>query len=362
MDIDEVMYSLINKATNKATELKNKTMQFYQSIKKKPQGNARPSKRSKQLRSLYTKGTTPVFNAKTLFNTINPFSPFVKGSRDWVPQTAIKLLRSNTNKQWNKEKNPAKVAHVLFKILLGSSTFGLGTMGLRALMYGTDKKDYKVSKTPTGDINKLYTRPVTAPLSLPQTKQNKGKQKQDKDITKKADFAYPIALSSLPLAASVIAAGIGAKKADKFFDSLKIKKLKKQQQQLLAEKQRIAIQRIKKARGIQDSTETMQKVESLKKKALVNTLISGAGLLAMITFLLGRQAGKAFHDSTNKQTVQFKAYQKGLQEYNKARAFQQGIQTQPLDPQMVRLLNSNLNNKPKALPVNNNSSLNEIMI
>lgn len=282
----------------------------------------------------YTPGTTNKADVLSVLNTINPLSSLsLSNSKDYVPFWLVKAFKGND--KWNfKDKNAVKIAHLVSKIALGGAAFGIGAMALRSLMYGTDKDTFEVNKTPTQKLDKVYLRPTEAAIQ-PQ---------QQQKVVKQAN-AYSVAIGGLPLLAAIFAAGIGAKKADKLYDNLKLKNLQQQQAELLAQKQRLALQRIKGARGIKDPVQltTMQKTESLKKKAAGQFLFAGVGAMGLILFLLGRQAGKVLHDANNEDTIKFKAYKKGLQEYNKARAFQQNLQTQPLDPKMVQLFNSNLN-------------------
>ena len=284
----------------------------------------------------YTPGTTSKADTLSVLNTINPLSALSpSNTKDYVPFWLVKAFKGND--KWNfKDKNAVKTAHLVSKIALGGAAFGIGALALRSLMYGTDKDTFQVNKTPTQKLDKIYLRPTEA-LIQPEEQQK---------VVKKAK-AYSIAIGGLPLLAAIFAAGIGAKKADRIYDDVKLKNLQQQQKQLLAQKQRIALQRIKGARGIKDPAQlnTMQKSEGFRKQAAGQILFAGAGALGLILFLLGRQAGKALHDANNEDTIKFKAYKKGLQQYNKARAFEQNIDTQPLDPKMVQLLNSNLNKK-----------------
>lgn len=240
-------------------------------------------------------------------------------------------------------------------------------MGLRALMYTTDKDTLAVNRTPTKDIGKLYQRPTEAPLDIDKSLYKDEESDSQSNIDKSASFT----VTALPLLAVILASGIGAKKADQFFDEQKIRKLKASQQELLRQKNQLALQRIKLSRGIRDRQEEqlqeddIQKRASLHKKALTDLLGAGAGALALVTFLLGRQAGKYLHDNTNQETLKFKAYKKGLQEYNKARAFEQDLQGESLDPELVAYLNSNLDkkkNKKQLEQVSDQQTLKELLI
>ena len=311
----------------------------------------------------YTRGTTDKFDLASLFNTINPLSSLIgvgKG-QDYVPFSLVKAFQGND--KWNfKDKNALKSAHIVSKIAMGGLAFGLGALGLRALMYSTDKDTFAVNKSPATKIKKLYDRPTEAMLEDQQLKKKQKKQK--KQMQKQSSIGYQLSISGLPLLAAIFAAGIGAKKADKMFDQMKTKELEEEQQYLLKVKKQLAIDRIKKARGIKQEQQEDTPMQMTKKQSVSGLVLGSMGALGLVTFLLGREVGKQLHDANDEDTIKFKAYKKGLQEYNKARSFQQNIDSQPLDADMVALLNSNLDKSKakKQSPVIEQESLKQILI
>lgn len=312
----------------------------------------------------YTQGTTDKFDLASIFNTINPLSSLVgvgKG-QDYVPFSLVKAFSGDD--KWNfKDKNALKSAHIVSKIAMGGLAFGLGALGLRALMYSTDKASFAVNKSPATKIKKLYDRPTEAMLEDQQLKRKK-LQQQMQQMQKQSSIGYQMSISALPLLAVIFAAGIGAKKADKTFDQLKTKQLEAQQDYLLRAKKQLAVDRIKKARGIKQQQQEEAPMQMFKNQSVSGVVLGSAGALGLVAFLLGRQAGKQLHDANNEDTIKFKAYKKGLQEYNKARSFQQNIDSQPLDTDMVALLNSNLDKSKakKQSPVIEHESLKQILI
>lgn len=285
----------------------------------------------------------------SVFNTLNPVSHIIGGDKDYVPKSLINLLRGKPGSAWERNAAPAKMAHLISKVIGGTALLGLGAWGVRSLLHSmkVDALDSDVGASAGHKLNSLYNRPTES--AIEQHKNTQAEASDSAGLVKTQNIltdqlgAYSIALGAIPPAAALLALVGSFKQADKHYDRKLGEKLDKQlsyQEQLRDE---IGTKRILTARGVSDEDlPEIPKEASMKKQALQGNLVSllgtGAFLLAAASFM----GGYNYQRSRDPNSLKYKAYKKGLQTYNKARIAEQNVQSMPLSPKLTEIFDSNL--------------------
>ena len=149
------------------------------------------------------------------------------------------------------------------------------------------------------------------------------------------------------------------KLADKTFDTSLGNRLDSELAEAEAESKAIAMNRIKKNRGIeQQGSVPIQKAASLNKQAGIQ---SALGLLLAVVVAAGGIAGFNWHRENSPAVAKYKAYKKGLETYNKHRSLEENIENSPLSDTLVKELDSNLKGNKKAAPVASDP-MNEVFV
>ena len=102
----------------------------------------------------------------SVFNTLNPVSHIIGGDKDYVPKSLINLLRGKPGSAWERNAAPAKMAHIIAKVLGGTALFGLGAWGVRSLLHSmkVDALDSNVGASAGHKLNSLYNRPIESAI------------------------------------------------------------------------------------------------------------------------------------------------------------------------------------------------------
>lgn len=334
---------------------------------------------------------TDKFSIKGLLNTLNPLSAFMGSGADYVPGWWRSIFSGRKGTTWNKSKTGDKLAHVALKTGVGAALLGSLAWAVRSFMHqakinNIDGMDAGATagqsledsyKRPTGsafkynedaeqDYNRLY----------PQQDNGRPEEEQKKEAAFKLTEEYGTALGVLPPAAALLAMVASYKLADKFYDKKLNKRLKAGINRAQNLRDQLAKQRILRARGVtpmledayskelaqlqqgQQPAEQLVKDASLHKTAnplskawskltgkepVLGTKQSAIlGVLGAMLLAGGFAGGYALQSSTDKNRAKYKAYKKGLQEYNKARLSEQNIQSEPLDPRLIQMFNAGL--------------------
>lgn len=331
--------------------------------------------------------TTP--SAGGIVNLINPFSQIgvFKGSKDYVPSWLIKAFSSGKGREsaYETSATPAKLAHVLAKVVAGGAVFGGAALALRSFMHSLDIDNVENIKAGGRASRKLETTKLrpTAPViasKVPQETQEEGLEKQE-------SFTYSAAVGAIPPLAALAAMMASFKLADKTFDLSLGKRLDKELAQARSESQDLALNRVLRTRGLEqpEETETITdaynkqltekakqrkqkkntKTASLNKKegVLPAGMESSLGLFLAALIATGGVVGYNWQQANSPSLAKYKAYKKGLETYNKERALSENIESTPLDPEFLAYLDTNINKaKKKAPAMPAETSLKELMI
>lgn len=297
---------------------------------------------------------TTEFSTSSFTRLLNMLSPFVGSGKQYVPQWAVKMFSGAPGSQWNRSGAPARLAHLTTKTVLGVGTAASLVYLARALAHGmkVDAIDnVNPAVTAGGKLPQGLNIPEDRMLTYMKSDQKKKKSKnpQGPAVQKMAALSpYNVAVGTLPLGASLLAMIASMAAADKHFDQ----KLSKQMDKGI-EKQQKQSDKIAKRRILATRAPQMIKQQNLKKESqnLFDTAESAAGLLAIALASAGFIGGFNWQRSNSKNTIKYKAYKKGLQEYNRSRMDEQNVDSRPIDPKLLQLFNSGLKNKQNKVPV-----------
>lgn len=279
----------------------------------------------------------------------------------YVPKFMVDMFGAKRGSDWNKTGKAAKAANLLWQTLKWAAIAGGGTLAARTLAHWMDVDNIENASpnlTAGGKLDSINERSVDPAL----TGTVAGKKKKKKlGVTKQASFGYDIALGTIPVGAGLLAMLAAMSVSDKYYDKKLGRKLDKmiaKEQQIgnsLA-KQRIMATRVPQTQLIKQESLNKQAWDSLKQK-----VIGSAALLATIIAGLGVAGGYNWQRSNSKPTAKYKAYKKGLQEYNRNLIASQAVQSRPLDPKLMALFNSGLDKNKKQDTITNDP-MKEILI
>lgn len=187
----------------------------------------------------------------SVVNLINPLSQIGlwKGSKDYVPSWLIKAFSSGKGREsaYETSATPAKLAHVLAKVVAGGAVFGGAALALRSFMHSLDIDNVENIKAGGRASRKLETTKLrpTAPVIA-----GKVPKEQEEGLEKQESFTYSAAVGAIPPLAALAAMMASFKLADKTFDLSLGKRLDKELAQARSESQDIALNRVLRTRGL----------------------------------------------------------------------------------------------------------------
>lgn len=303
---------------------------------------------------------TTDFSMPALGRLLNVFSGITGGGKEYVPEGWIKLFSSGkapTESDYQKHKGPGKVAHILAKIGAGAVAYGGAAYLLRAFMHSLDIDNIQSVKAGNRASQKLETtkiRPIAPALNGLQTAnldQDIKTKKKKEELNKSASHA--MALGALPPITALAAVVTAFKLADKTFDKALGKRLDKELAEAETKSQELAINRIRRNRGLQE--------DQIQKAAAFQGIQAAIGLLLATVAITGGIAGFNWHRSNSPAVAKYKAYKKGLETYNKRRALDENIENVPLNKALVEELDSSLKGNKKTAPVASDP-MNEVFV
>jgi len=105
------------------------------------------------------KTVTDKFSIQGLLNTINPASGLYSSTPDYVPGWLIKSFSSGgkADSEYERNAGPAKVAHILAKVIAGGAVFGGAAWLLRSFMHSLDIDNVENIKASARASRKLET-------------------------------------------------------------------------------------------------------------------------------------------------------------------------------------------------------------
>lgn len=302
-------------------------------------------------------GFTTKFSLGSFFNTINPLSRLAGNSlTQYVPQWLINAIAGSKNVKGQKLHQATQTASLISKVVGASTAAGLLTWLIRSATQKADdfasksSKTNKASRTAAGKLQSQFKKPTKAFIN----KEDEEQVSDRSSIDKKAS-AYGLLSVALPTTSAVVTALSVLAMTDKAMDASYSKKLDSRRRKLQQKLDDAMLQRIYRNRGVQ-SAAAQQPIQNkpLQKQAKQQVdrsiiglspiqAVAGLGMLA-IAFIAAK-AGYQYDRRNNPAVIKFKANQKGLKSYVKARQAQQNVYNTALDQNLVAKLDSGLTGK-----------------
>lgn len=289
-----------------------------------------------------TPNITTKFSLPAWLRKVNPLS-FGSGQPQYVPKWFINLFKSRTDSGYNRSGNPEKLAHIMDKSIHGAAAVAVLTLAARAAMHWAkvdNLSEMNPDKNAADDLKiaQMQTDPLLD-------------SRYSKNIKKEAALdPYAKSIATIPLVSALATLVAAVSVTDKYYDKKLGENLDEKLMDAETKSQKIAQERILRARGV--------KSDGMIKQQAFGLPVNIQGAIAILSLALGTAGfyiGKNWHQDNSKAYANYKANKKGLKELMDSKFRDSTIPSKPLNEDFIALADSRLpktkNNSTNTEPI-----------